>query len=133
MEKMASANRIRANKHTKNKKNHPLKVVYITNPIKFKTSASEFRALVQELTGRDAVFAVEDCVGGGGGGAVNVAAHEDSIHTVEEVTEIGDPTTINGDEVVQQGSDPVVVGSYDDDDVFVSQEMSYWARQTYLM
>lgn len=30
-----------------------VKVVYISNPMKVKTSASEFRALVQELTGRD--------------------------------------------------------------------------------
>ncbi|KAG6421622.1 hypothetical protein SASPL_118179 [Salvia splendens] len=36
------------------KKKQPLKVVYITNPIKFETSALEFRALVQELTGQDA-------------------------------------------------------------------------------
>ncbi|KAK7396173.1 hypothetical protein VNO78_16987 [Psophocarpus tetragonolobus] len=33
---------------------HPVKVVYISNPMKIKTSASEFRALVQELTGQDA-------------------------------------------------------------------------------
>ncbi|KAF1882777.1 hypothetical protein Lal_00002958 [Lupinus albus] len=31
-----------------------MKVVYISNPMKFKTSASEFMALVQELTGQDA-------------------------------------------------------------------------------
>lgn len=31
----------------------PIKVVYISNPVKFTTSASEFRALVQDLTGRD--------------------------------------------------------------------------------
>lgn len=30
-----------------------IKVVYISTPMKVKTSASEFRALVQELTGRD--------------------------------------------------------------------------------
>ncbi|KAF3434255.1 hypothetical protein FNV43_RR25358 [Rhamnella rubrinervis] len=30
-----------------------VKVVYISTPMKVKTSASEFRALVQELTGRD--------------------------------------------------------------------------------
>lgn len=30
-----------------------IKVVYISSPMKVKTSASEFRALVQELTGRD--------------------------------------------------------------------------------
>ncbi|CAL0332856.1 unnamed protein product [Lupinus luteus] len=42
----------------KKKKNHnnnkPMKVVYISNPMKVKTSASEFMALVQELTGQDA-------------------------------------------------------------------------------
>ncbi|ESW34088.1 hypothetical protein PHAVU_001G123400 [Phaseolus vulgaris] len=44
-------------KKTKPKKKnipHPVKVVYISNPMKIKTSASEFRALVQELTGQDA-------------------------------------------------------------------------------
>lgn len=30
-----------------------IKVVYISTPMKVKTSAAEFRALVQELTGRD--------------------------------------------------------------------------------
>ncbi|XP_027353060.1 sigma factor binding protein 2, chloroplastic [Abrus precatorius] len=35
-------------------KKKPIKVVYISNPMKIKTSASEFRALVQELTGQDA-------------------------------------------------------------------------------
>ncbi|XP_065857033.1 sigma factor binding protein 1, chloroplastic-like [Euphorbia lathyris] len=30
----------------------PLKVVYISNPIKFQISASQFRALVQEFTGQ---------------------------------------------------------------------------------
>ncbi|OWM78463.1 uncharacterized protein LOC116211606 [Punica granatum] len=30
-----------------------IKVVYISSPMKVKTSASEFRAIVQELTGRD--------------------------------------------------------------------------------
>ncbi|PNT73059.1 hypothetical protein BRADI_2g52881v3 [Brachypodium distachyon] len=32
----------------------PIKVVYISNPMRVKTSAAGFRALVQELTGRDA-------------------------------------------------------------------------------
>jgi hypothetical protein len=41
-------------KKTKSKKNNPIKVVYISNPMKVKTSASQFRALVQELTGQDA-------------------------------------------------------------------------------
>ncbi|ERM98135.1 hypothetical protein AMTRI_Chr01g127690 [Amborella trichopoda] len=39
-------------KASKSKKN-PIKVVYISNPKMVKASASEFRALVQELTGQD--------------------------------------------------------------------------------
>ncbi|KAK9664432.1 hypothetical protein RND81_14G041300 [Saponaria officinalis] len=35
--------------------NKPLKVVYISNPMKFKVNADEFQTLVQGLTGRDAV------------------------------------------------------------------------------
>ncbi|KAF8403654.1 hypothetical protein HHK36_011758 [Tetracentron sinense] len=37
-------------------KKKPIKVVHISNPMKVKTSASEFRALVQKLTGRDSKF-----------------------------------------------------------------------------
>ncbi|KAL2478159.1 sigma factor binding protein 1 [Forsythia ovata] len=36
----------------KRSKNDSLKVVYISSPMKVKTSASRFRSLVQELTGR---------------------------------------------------------------------------------
>ncbi|CAN0843876.1 Sigma factor binding protein 1, chloroplastic [Linum grandiflorum] len=37
-----------------NKKDHQdVKVVYISTPMKVKTSAADFRALVQELTGKD--------------------------------------------------------------------------------
>lgn len=37
-------------------KKKPVKVVYISNPMMVKTSAADFRALVQELTGQDAEF-----------------------------------------------------------------------------
>ncbi|KAL1552942.1 sigma factor binding protein 2, chloroplastic-like [Salvia divinorum] len=37
----------------KTKKSDPLKVVYISSPMKVKTSASRFRSLVQELTGKN--------------------------------------------------------------------------------
>ncbi|KAD4982824.1 hypothetical protein R6Q59_002450 [Mikania micrantha] len=40
------------NYHAK-KDTKKLKVVYISSPMKVKTSASRFRSLVQELTGRD--------------------------------------------------------------------------------
>ncbi|KAK1425352.1 hypothetical protein QVD17_20703 [Tagetes erecta] len=47
----------RMDKPTKNygkrRDNKKLKVVYISSPIKVKTSVSRFRSLVQELTGRD--------------------------------------------------------------------------------
>lgn len=36
----------------KTRRSRDIKVVYISSPMKVKTSASEFRALVQELTGR---------------------------------------------------------------------------------
>ena len=39
-------------KCTKAKIKKPMKVVYISSPVKFTTSASKFRALVQELTGQ---------------------------------------------------------------------------------
>ncbi|XP_047973991.1 sigma factor binding protein 2, chloroplastic-like [Salvia hispanica] len=37
----------------KRKKSDPLKVVYISSPMKVKTSATRFRSLVQELTGKN--------------------------------------------------------------------------------
>ncbi|KAL5546605.1 hypothetical protein UlMin_006292 [Ulmus minor] len=40
----------------KAKKSKPIKIVYISNPMMVKTSASEFRALVQELTGQNAEY-----------------------------------------------------------------------------
>ncbi|XP_077239718.1 sigma factor binding protein 1, chloroplastic-like [Tasmannia lanceolata] len=42
----------RKTKQPKSKKT-PIKVVYISNPMKVKTSASQFRAIVQKLTGQD--------------------------------------------------------------------------------
>uniref|UniRef100_A0A5B7CC75 VQ domain-containing protein n=1 Tax=Davidia involucrata TaxID=16924 RepID=A0A5B7CC75_DAVIN len=53
MDKVLGVHQNKATKQTKTKKK-PVKVVYISNPMKVKTSASEFRALVQELTGQDA-------------------------------------------------------------------------------
>ncbi|KNA07853.1 hypothetical protein SOVF_167920 [Spinacia oleracea] len=41
---------------TNNNHNKPLKVVHISNPMKFQVAAAGFRALVQGLTGRDAVI-----------------------------------------------------------------------------
>lgn len=55
----------------------PIKVVYIANPMRVKTSAAGFRALVQELTGRDAdpsKYSPEDFGGVSDGGAAAAAA-----------------------------------------------------------
>ncbi|KAM1208758.1 hypothetical protein ACFX2J_014381 [Malus domestica] len=41
------------------KKQGGIKVVYISNPMKVSTSASQFRALVQELTGQDSALPAE--------------------------------------------------------------------------
>ncbi|EYU42924.1 hypothetical protein MIMGU_mgv1a015864mg [Erythranthe guttata] len=40
-------------KSVKRKNNNSLKVVYISSPMKVKTSASKFRSLVQQLTGKN--------------------------------------------------------------------------------
>lgn len=49
--------RRKATKKTKQShKKKPIKIVYISNPMKVQTSAAEFMALVQELTGQDADF-----------------------------------------------------------------------------
>ncbi|GAA0175776.1 hypothetical protein LIER_41972 [Lithospermum erythrorhizon] len=44
-------------KGKKSKQQNSVKVVYISTPMKVKTSASQFRTLVQELTGRDSDIA----------------------------------------------------------------------------
>ncbi|KAG8367828.1 hypothetical protein BUALT_Bualt16G0113200 [Buddleja alternifolia] len=109
-------------KHTKNKKyknKHPLKVVYITNPIKFNTSASQFRALVQELTGQDAD--PPENAESPAADTVKVVADGDRVHALEEVTKIGQSTNGDDHQVVEKGSDPSVSGSYDD--VFCAPEM----------
>ncbi|XP_050228352.1 uncharacterized protein LOC126677658 [Mercurialis annua] len=48
----------------KPKTKQPMKVVYISNPIKFNITASEFRALVQQLTGQHSELPAYDHVGG---------------------------------------------------------------------
>ncbi|KAK4725575.1 hypothetical protein R3W88_028354 [Solanum pinnatisectum] len=60
MDKMLSVHSKKANKHPQNTKKKPVKVVYISNPMKVNTSAEEFRALVQQLTGQHANYPVTD-------------------------------------------------------------------------
>lgn len=126
MDNEDTVNQKKGNKQPKIKKKQPLKVVYITNPIKFKTSASEFRSLVQELTGQDSdlpesytKFAAEGCAAGSGGSqpgkteAVKMAleADRDTVHALEDARKIGQHNvTIHDD--VSQGSDPASFWSF---------------------
>ncbi|XP_075517773.1 uncharacterized protein LOC142552058 [Primulina tabacum] len=120
-------NQKKGNKQPKIKKKQPLKVVYITNPIKFKTSASEFRSLVQELTGQDSdlpesssKFAADGFADGSGGGqpekaeAANTVLEEsrNTVHAVlEDTRKIGQHNgTIHG--AVSQVSDPASFWSF---------------------
>lgn len=67
MDNMLSVHSKKANKQPKNTKKKPVKVVYISNPMKVHTSAAEFRALVQQLTGQHANYpAIATSVGGTG-------------------------------------------------------------------
>ncbi|KAF3442143.1 hypothetical protein FNV43_RR16059 [Rhamnella rubrinervis] len=53
---VSSIQQRKSTKITKTKKKQPVKVVYISNPMKVKASAADFRSLVQQLTGQDAEF-----------------------------------------------------------------------------
>ncbi|XP_055807826.1 uncharacterized protein LOC129876413 isoform X2 [Solanum dulcamara] len=63
MDKMISVHSKKAKKHPKNTKKKPVKVVYISNPMKVNTSAEEFRSLVQQLTGQHANYPITETVG----------------------------------------------------------------------
>uniref|UniRef100_A0A1D1YV33 Protein MKS1 n=1 Tax=Anthurium amnicola TaxID=1678845 RepID=A0A1D1YV33_9ARAE len=52
----ASPDQLEGSKKHKTKKK-PIKVVYISNPMRVKTTAAEFKGLVQELTGQDSDIA----------------------------------------------------------------------------
>ncbi|OWM85476.1 uncharacterized protein LOC116202014 [Punica granatum] len=88
--------------------NSPIKVVYISNPMRVKATASEFRALVQELTGQDSelpdpakfspggandphrAVSVDDVAKDEGtSGLGGVSAAEDDDEPVQEVPSVG--------------------------------------------
>ncbi|XWS43045.1 hypothetical protein CRYUN_Cryun16bG0067300 [Craigia yunnanensis] len=97
---ISSLQEIKAAKRAKSRKkknnNKPIKVVYISNPMKVKTSASEFRALVQELTGQDALlpdptkFTGTDDVGGGNNLTVPDSAKNSTDDHAQEVPRVGE-------------------------------------------
>ncbi|XP_051149018.1 uncharacterized protein LOC127263824 [Andrographis paniculata] len=114
MEKPLNSSPKRLNKHSKSckKQQQPLKVVYITNPIKFKASASEFRALVQELTGQGAVYPAEYAgfpVDGGDAGAESetvAVAESDNAHAL-----VDDEVAVDSKLGRESRSDPPEIGS----------------------
>ncbi|CAN4118395.1 unnamed protein product [Withania somnifera] len=57
MDNMLNVHSKKANKQPRTTTKKAVKVVYISNPMKVHTSASEFRALVQQLTGQHANYA----------------------------------------------------------------------------
>jgi hypothetical protein len=74
----------------------PIKVVYISNPVRVKTSAAGFRALVQELTGRDAdpsKYSPEDLAGAA------VAAGDPDCGAAQGLSP-GDTTAASSDTIV---------------------------------
>lgn len=67
--------------------NTPVKVVYIANPVNFSTSASEFRSLVQQLTGKDS-YDSDNSVGG-------LEQHQESVvDSSHAPVEVKDPENI---------------------------------------
>lgn len=63
-----------------------IKVVYISSPMKLTASAEEFRAVVQELTGRDSNVADHDL---DGGGAYHVGAPSSSSSSSSSYSSLG--------------------------------------------
>ncbi|KAH1257986.1 Sigma factor binding protein 2, chloroplastic [Glycine max] len=126
-------------KKTKPKKKntpHPVKVVYISNPMKIKTSASEFRALVQELTGQDAESPPDPTRFHGlihpdsSSSVDHIKEEEDNVHSVNCVVPpaVADENmSLAGcyeEEQQQQPSSMESINNFeplDDDDVFTPQ------------
>lgn len=110
-------------KKTKSKRNinNSLKVVYISSPMKVKTSATRFRSLVQELTGRHS----------------NVSQFMDSnvctgFHEVNESDGNLLPKSVN-DDVCAQGesptsSDSTFLEAIGNDNIFSSQTEQQFAE-----
>ncbi|KAL9237919.1 hypothetical protein vseg_012412 [Gypsophila vaccaria] len=110
--------------------NKPLKVVYISNPMRFEVNADEFQTKVQELTGRDAVEWPDEafnnlaqdvaCFNNGTGGVVyDDVAQQEPLIGLDQVVQVVD------DEEFYDGSSPDdCFGPLDDgnDGMFINME-----------
>ncbi|OIW12309.1 hypothetical protein TanjilG_06098 [Lupinus angustifolius] len=112
-------------------KNKPIKVVYISNPMKVKTSVSEFRTLVQELTGKDAEMQPDPsryCWEGDSSGYKILVSDEDCVkenghYENDNTLVIGSEVEVNDVEVENCGEVSSSMDYFEafDDDVFTPQ------------
>lgn len=85
-----------------NSEKHAMKVVYISTPMKVKTSASKFMKIVQELTGRESdVVRIMETFGGRGRDTWMVVDHDDDDDHHHYLDHGVDPSL-----VVDDGSSP---------------------------
>ncbi|CAD6209746.1 unnamed protein product [Miscanthus lutarioriparius] len=95
----------------------PIKVLYIDNPMRVKTSAAGFRALVQELTGRHAdpsKYSPNDLDSGGVAQGLSPRGADSSSETI-----VASPRP--GNKAAPHGGDCGYDGEDDDEDGFRSQ------------
>ncbi|XP_021752027.1 uncharacterized protein LOC110717589 [Chenopodium quinoa] len=110
------------------KKVEAMKVVYISTPMKVTTSASKFRAIVQELTGRESdVVNIMETSGGNDTWMVN-EDHIINVNTAEVTKNYADNTNESTSVPVivdnMNGSSPSVCSSEEFDGVFVKGQDS---------
>ena len=133
-----SAKKTNTNNKASHKKAKPVKVVYISNPMKIKTSASQFRALVQELTGRDSELPHDPAkFSAGGDRTVKIGGdlhHDDdddddnnNDHDLEEVVVMSSTnnseSSTNYTASTNSTSATNPYDAFEDDDVFMPQIM----------
>ncbi|KAM7271047.1 hypothetical protein ACFE04_030261 [Oxalis oulophora] len=104
----------------------PVKVVYISNPMKFKTSASKFRALVQRLTGRDAEYPSDDYSSSSPDQENNI--NDDLGVNHHQTVQIDDQgINVDDDEKPQQPYDENLISISEDDGNIILEEHNYYS------
>uniref|UniRef100_A0A7N0UDQ6 VQ domain-containing protein n=1 Tax=Kalanchoe fedtschenkoi TaxID=63787 RepID=A0A7N0UDQ6_KALFE len=82
-----------AKKKQKKRRNDPLKIVYISSPMKVKTCESQFRSLVKELTGKDSQVAM----------FMDVSSSRGTTKTSQLPAVVSDPTSLQVAGVFERG------------------------------